>query len=56
MESNQPLLNRREAVELLRKPMLAPNIHIINQTGLWQFSFIQTNAAFAAHIGLSIII
>ncbi len=56
LESNQPLFNRREAVEFFEVPIFATDIYIINRIGLRQFSVFQTYTIFPANVDLNIVI
>ncbi|KAH8656442.1 hypothetical protein BGZ61DRAFT_486562 [Ilyonectria robusta] len=50
LESNQPLFNRREAIELFRVPMLASDVHVVDRADLRKLSIFQAGAALVAHL------
>jgi len=54
LESDQPLLERREAVEFFGITMLASYIHVVDGACLWQLPTVEATAAFEANIDLSV--
>jgi hypothetical protein len=50
LKSNQPLLDRGEAIEFTRITMLTPDVHVVDRTCLRQLSVFENAAALEANI------
>lgn len=55
LQSNQPLLNGGEPVELFGISMLASDVHVVEGTGLRQLPFLQSGIALVANHNLSVV-